>query len=505
MKKIIPLLALLFFSCSSNRFAGSNSISAEELDVIKTAKEGYSVFVNENNRLKADSLFAKALDLSEKIDYPYTNGQQLGKYAEKIRENRSEDWNGSFEQKTYTLLKVYNGIRLDYAGFGVLTDFDWKDKVVEYFPKLIESKDSYQYTNYLRELISLLNDNHTSIHFSPEFSKGIKINVPPLEVDCINGKFIITKIDSDSPKTLIYPGLEILTVDGIKPIKILEDYKKIGFFSKIEKERNYRAVISLRGKEGSDAVLLVYDKVKDEKFKVKIKRDKKNWYPTNFFESVHLKKEKILYFKFNSFAKPDSILIPFRKELKKHDLSKISGIVFDIRDNGGGSSYTGNEVISHLINKNIKYRYKAKISSIKKKGINILFKTILFFKSFSSDWLDECFKIRPNSKYRYNGKVALLVSGKTGSAAEDFAALIKENKIGKIFGEPTSGSTGDGIYYSLPEYNFLRVCMAMGIYCSGEIWQGKGILPDIEVTNTVESLLEGRDIVYDKALEYILN
>jgi len=54
---------------------------------------------------------------------------------------------------------------------------------------------------------------------------------------------------------------------------------------------------------------------------------------------------------------------PLKSELKKHDLSDIKGIIFDIRENLGGNSYTGRALASHFIDSTITGRYKAKLSN----------------------------------------------------------------------------------------------------------------------------------------------
>jgi C-terminal processing protease CtpA/Prc len=105
------------------------------------------------------------------------------------------------------------------------------------------------------------------------------------------------------------------------------------------------------------------------------------------------------------------------------------------------------------------------------------------------------------------GKMALgcivLISRYTGSAAEDFVAAIRESKRAVIIGETTGGWTGNGLFSILPGYGKLRVSVNIGAFVSGEIWQSKGIEPDIEVSRTIGDIFSGHDPVLAKGLKVL--
>lgn len=506
MKYLITTLIFVFLiSCSSTtNFVGSNKIPEKDLRIIKLIKEGYSY--NGLNQIKADSLYRLALNLSEEINYPYSGYRYLKENEKIVRENKTEDWNGSEEQKIYSVLKIYNAVKADYAGFDVLINFDWQEKIIEFLPKFISSKDVEEYTKNMCELISLLNDNHTRVDFSKEFRKVKKNALPPLRVKFIDEKLYIKEILTDSLKNILYPGLEILRVDDRKPLEIIKEYQKYGCLSKVEKENNYRAYNVLKGIKGSVAKIEILDRLQNKRSTIKLERNIIKWKNNNPFETKYLEDKNILLIKINTFMPKDSILTSFKKIFKHKDFDKVKGIIFDIRNNGGGFSLIGYQIISHIIDKPAKYGFKFKISSHQKTGyVPPVGNFIFFFCKMFNDYFEGVNEIKPHENLRFNGKIAVLISESTGSAAEDFAATIKENRIGKIIGEPSCGSTGNGIFYFLPMYNKVRICINMGQYSDGTIWQGIGILPDIEVMETPESYRQGRDVVLEKALDYMKN
>lgn len=88
-------------------------------------------------------------------------------------------------------------------------------------------------------------------------------------------------------------------------------------------------------------------------------------------------------------------------------------------------------------------------------------------------------------------------------AAEDFVIDFELMKRGKIIGEPTGGSTGQPLMFSLPGGGSARVCTRQVFYPDGRQFVGVGIQPDILVRPTVADFRSGRDAVLERALEYL--
>jgi carboxyl-terminal processing protease len=101
----------------------------------------------------------------------------------------------------------------------------------------------------------------------------------------------------------------------------------------------------------------------------------------------------------------------------------------------------------------------------------------------------------------FTGKLILLVSRLTGSAAEDFVMPFKDNGRALLIGETTLGSTGQPYIYQPKEGIMIAVGAKRAYFPDGEVFEGRGIVPDIEVIPTAETIRAGRDIVLEGAVE----
>lgn len=103
--------------------------------------------------------------------------------------------------------------------------------------------------------------------------------------------------------------------------------------------------------------------------------------------------------------------------------------------------------------------------------------------------------------------VAVLIDNNSFSACEDFLINIYEMPDRPVLiGEETAGSTGAPLVVELPHEAVARICTLRPLFpYSMKPFAGKGIIPDIEVVPTLEEILGGKDIVIDKALQYIQN
>ena len=107
---------------------------------------------------------------------------------------------------------------------------------------------------------------------------------------------------------------------------------------------------------------------------------------------------------------------------------------------------------------------------------------------------------------RFKGQLYILVNRGTGSAASEFTAVAKSNKIGVIIGEETGGAyEGDNsvsfLHFELPNSKmYLRTPLVSGNLAVKPLAEkGKGVIPDFEVDFRKEDLL----IRYDRQLEFV--
>jgi len=109
------------------------------------------------------------------------------------------------------------------------------------------------------------------------------------------------------------------------------------------------------------------------------------------------------------------------------------------------------------------------------------------------------------AKSTYRGKVYLLISNETNSAAVGFAAIFADQKMGTIIGQETGGRTvftSDCLQIELP-HSHVRVWIPVAILALPGEDANRGVLPDVEVEYTEDDHLTGRDRDLEKVRELI--
>lgn len=103
----------------------------------------------------------------------------------------------------------------------------------------------------------------------------------------------------------------------------------------------------------------------------------------------------------------------------------------------------------------------------------------------------------------HRGRLALLIDGMTGSAAEDFAMPFRDSGRAVLVGETTGGSSGQPHRLDLGDRMFAWIGAKRESFPDGAQFEGVGIAPDIAVETTPEDLGAGRDPVLAAALDAI--
>ena len=99
---------------------------------------------------------------------------------------------------------------------------------------------------------------------------------------------------------------------------------------------------------------------------------------------------------------------------------------------------------------------------------------------------------------------AILIGRFTFSAAEDFLVNLYEQPGRPVLiGEETGGSTGSPLVVNgLPGGGYARICTRRICYpVSYKRFVNQGVKPDVEVSQTIEDYLQGKDVVLEKAID----
>ena len=195
----------------------------------------------------------------------------------------------------------------------------------------------------------------------------------------------------------------------------------------------------------------------------------------------------IAYIGLNDFGDP-KIVTSFESNLER--LLDIRAWIIDLRQNGGGSSDIGYRILDHFIESPTEgstWRTREYKPAFEAWG-----EPQTFYEGHPT-------KIEPADGRRYEGPIYVLTSPSTCSAAEDFLIPLKMSKRITIVGEPTCGSTGQPLQFSI--YGALaRVCTKWDRFPDGTEFVGIGILPDVRSARSVRDVELGRDAALQEAL-----
>ncbi len=112
-------------------------------------------------------------------------------------------------------------------------------------------------------------------------------------------------------------------------------------------------------------------------------------------------------------------------------------------------------------------------------------------------------RIRGPVKWNETTPMVVLTDGASHSAAEYFAAAIKESGRATLVGMPTAGNTEGIVSFNLPDGSVIRLAVQTLILPDGSTLEGKGVTPDVTVPLGQWGLRQEPDVQLQKAIEVI--
>jgi hypothetical protein len=191
------------------------------------------------------------------------------------------------------------------------------------------------------------------------------------------------------------------------------------------------------------------------------------------FKKVEILPQNIGYLKLNSF--PDPSVCRSTATAAMASLNRADAIIFDLRDNSGGSSSMVSLIAAYLFD-HPEYMYDPRVSPT-----------------------EQSWARSPVRGSRLADKpVYVLTSVSTASAAEQFAYDLKMLNRVTLVGETTRGSAHAGVWYRIDDHFGMGIPETRPInpYSKAD-WEGVGVEPDVRVKaadalETAEKLAESK-------------
>jgi carboxyl-terminal processing protease len=164
---------------------------------------------------------------------------------------------------------------------------------------------------------------------------------------------------------------------------------------------------------------------------------------------------KIAYIRILRFE--DDTTTEFDDALSTFDLSQITGLILDLRNNAGGLMSEAISIASHFVDDGVVLITQDRTSGTK--------------------------KYYAHGNQIRNFPIAILINKGTASASEIAAGAIRDNNMGILIGEQ---SFGKGVYQQLidfPDGSALKITAGEYFTPNGTVVNGVGLPPDIEVSD----------------------
>ena len=386
---------------------------------------------------------------------------------------------------------------------------NWDNLYQTYTKEIADAGEEIDFYLALRDFAFSIPDAHISLSFYPEIfyeERGGGFGLVAKELS--DGRVIVAQVIPDTPADDegIQVGAEISSWDG-QPISeaIASVIPDFGPYSTSHHERQEQVAFLTRVPPG-DSVNLTYQNPEQTE-PVEASLTSVPEYETFFASlSVFQRDElalpiegKILpdsglgYLRVNTFSDDYNLLASswnhFIQNLQENE---IPGLIIDLRNNSGGSGNIANDFAGYFFDQEIPlyegYYYSDESGNFESDGVPT--------------------SIKPAPLY-YAGPIAVLVSSNCVSACEGFAYALTQLDRSLVVGHyPTAGAFGEvgRGQYILPGELSMQFPTGRPVSPQGEVViEGQGVVPDIVVPVTEESVLDDTDVILETAVSELLD
>ena len=363
------------------------------------------------------------------------------------------------------------------------TSANWNDILSESIASGYASLNETKFIKTLEKMTAYLNDGHGQIH-----NAGIEIDDvygPQIDLQWNNDTLFVNGVDNEvSPK--ISKGDYVTSVDGLPVKDALENQEKYVSGSRVEWKRvkynKYNSVLRLlRGKKDTFINLELTKRVNNEKYKVKLIRNKIiSFTPGNNRETYKEVEPGIFYINAGYIdTKQFENLLP--------KLINTKGIILDLRE------YPANiwieDILSHMIDRELL-------------SPKILIPIVLYPNRINMTYDTVQNKFLPEKPF-IKSPITVITSASAISTVEYFLSIIKYYKLAPIVGQVTSGTNGGINPFTLPGGYEVIWTGSKVINHDNSQFIGVGVIPDVKVSRTIDGIINDKDEMLDAALKVL--
>lgn len=460
----------------------------------------------------------------------------------------SFDFNKKYtiEQQRYDLKILKEVLQKAHPGiYWYTTKEKFDAKFNSLYKNITSEKNEYQFLLYILPLLEEIHCSHTWWRLSEDFEKYKTTYLKrfPINVKIIDKKLYVK--DNFSSDTTIQAGEEIIAINGLKIPKLLETFSEFCWVDGINKNGHF-ALGELQFKTLIEFYFNFPNnyQIAFGKSQTKVKQLSPlsfEEYGSKYYQKypkISSKRISVIdslntaVLTYDDFMCDSTEFVQFTNESFKLIQDKgIINLIIDVRKNSGGAGEYGGYLISHFAKKefsmydhleiilnpndtifkyisnpypeNLLAEIQNQLDSGKIKKVKDVF------------WLDKSlyigtalqpFKPKPNN---FNGKVYVLISNRSFSAASDFASSVYNNKAAVLVGQTTGGgykgnSSEADFELKLPNSKIrMRIPVKKCLTSVSRACPSDGVVPDYYVKPNINDFKKGIDSEMSFTLDLI--
>ena len=370
-----------------------------------------------------------------------------------------------------------------------LGGLDW-DKVREqYAPRAAAAKSNNEFYDVLRQMLGELHQSHFNIippeAIAEDDSREPKGGGIGIDLRLVEGQPTITRVEpgSKAASAGLRPGFIIKKVEDATADQIVNLFAKSNESQALRTLRITRAFLGRINGAPETTVRITFLDERDQPREVTIVRERLKGemserlgnFPPQYteFEAKRLA-DGAGYIRFNVFVM--SLMMRIKAGIR--GMSGAPGIIIDLRGNPGGVGGMAPGIAGVL------EKEETSLGTMHMRSGHTNF---VAFPQANA----------------YLGPVVILTDGGSASTSEIFAGGLQELGRAVVVGERTAGAALPSFFQKLPTGALFQYAIADFTTPKGMLIEGRGVAPDVEVKLSRRSLLEGRDVQLDAAIEQI--
>lgn len=412
---------------------------------------------------------------------------------QKLKQTNRTSYTAEYPSVGYRVLaaaKIYTIIEMFFP-YHQFMDKDWKVSLKESLPEFIVSKNDIEYGLTVAKFYANINDSHGFIRGNKGLDQLRGEAPPPVSVDWIEDKIVITRFRNDSICNLnkISVGDIITKVNGVRVQELMQKYEVYYAHSNKATIKQTAARLCIRGDENQEGFFTIED-TNEKSRNIKLKWT--NSYNKDFFinyklDTIQLINKRIGYADLTRMTtdQTDKMFETFKN---------TKAIIFDMRGYPNGTAWT--------IAPRLTEKQNVPLAKFRKNELllpNIPSGEILSNKTYT-EFIQT---VSSTDKWKYTGKTVMLIDQNAQSQSEHTGLFFESVSNTTFIGSQTAGANGDVTNFSIPG--------GITLYFSGQgVWhadgrqlQRIGLVPHVQVKPTIQGIRSKKDEVLDKAIEWI--